>query len=754
MTAKDPDPAARHVELVFRRLDSLSTLPCVASRFVRQLVQSQFSPSTLAETVESDPALSAKVLSLAHQHGLSFADEKPSVRRALDKLPYDVVRDALFSIKILQPFNGKPENNRMPIRSGLTLHCLAVACCARYIAEIVLPQKDWQMAYSAGLLHDIGKLALEEAMPKSFVRIVEEAKSQECSSRTVEQRRLGLDHTTLGKRLAQKWGLPEEITLAVWLHHSDTVRIAQTIAEAQIARIVQLADTVARQCGIGFSGSYDPTGSTEQVAEALSISDEQLEQIRRDLPGTVDKKSKALGLDLSNEIGTYCEVVHTAASQLAHDNSRLFVENRRLRTASSHFDFIKDFLSSIDSNSAPIEVAENFAVRWQKFYQTGMVCLYLVPPAGSQTLEAVVVETLARARTVYLKVPADSPVIPKQSASKFAILDAGDYVGWLFEQLDADFDLSQTKLLPIASNGKVIGAIVFELRYPGDIELFQENFRATACAAGSVLDMAFNWASQQHFAEQFAQLLTGPIDELVKPAAETAAKQVPPEGAPDSFSALAEIAGGAAHELNNPLSVISGRAQLLAESESDPEKKRILRQIQENSRNISQIINDLMTFAKPASPRPAQANIRQIIDEAIQLASQKTRVEHINVQTELADGLQNVFADSAQIVSAVANIICNSLESYTGDMGPIKIAAEAEESGGPVKLKISDLGRGMDAEALKKATQPFFSGRPAGRKRGMGLAHARRLIELNKGSLRITSRPGSGTTVTILLPRK
>jgi signal transduction histidine kinase len=60
----------------------------------------------------------------------------------------------------------------------------------------------------------------------------------------------------------------------------------------------------------------------------------------------------------------------------------------------------------------------------------------------------------------------------------------------------------------------------------------------------------------------------------------------------------------------------------------------------------------------------------------------------------------------------------------------------------------------MDKETLRKATQPFYSAKPAGRKRGMGLAYAQRLIQLNKGSLNIKSEPGKGTTVTILLPCK
>ncbi|MHC4362970.1 MAG: sensor histidine kinase, partial [Planctomycetota bacterium] len=86
--------------------------------------------------------------------------------------------------------------------------------------------------------------------------------------------------------------------------------------------------------------------------------------------------------------------------------------------------------------------------------------------------------------------------------------------------------------------------------------------------------------------------------------------------------------------------------------------------------------------------------------------------------------------------------------------GPIKITADADSSGRSVTLQISDLGCGMDAETVRKATQPFFSGQAAGRKRGVGLAHAKRFIELNHGSLSIASEPGTGTTATILLPCK
>ncbi len=330
-------------------------------------------------------------------------------------------------------------------------------------------------------------------------------------------------------------------------------------------------------------------------------------------------------------------------------------------------------------------------------------------------------------------------------------MNAYDYIDWLFEQLDVDFDVERTKLMPLLSGGKAVGAIAFELNYPGDVELFEEKFRTSASIAGAVLGMALAQQRQQHFAERFAPLICVRSGRGPSRPKDTQTRAAPAE---NSLDALAEIAAGAAHELNNPLAVISGRAQLLAEAESDQEKKRILEQIYENAREASAIIEDLMSFAEPPEARAAQTDVKQILDEAIRLASQKTNVEHINVQIAVAEDVGNVFVDSAQIVSAIANVISNAVESYGDEPGPIKITADAWESGDSVKLQIKDAGCGMDAQTVQKATQPFFSVKAAGRKRGMGLAYVVRFIQLNKGSLNIASEPGRGTTVTVCLPSK
>ena len=751
MSDRAGDPTVAHlVELTIGRLESLATLPCVAAQALHQLFQPQLGVPQLADIIESDPAIAVKTLTLIAQQGANLDDENFSIRAAIEKLPLPVVREVFLSVKVYPPFGQ--DVRKTVFRKQFLRHCLAVACCARSVTELLCPEVNPQLAYYAGLLHDIGVLAVEAAMPRSFTSIVEQAKSEKASLCSIEQKHLGLDHTIIGKRLAQKWRMPEQITLAIWLHHSATATISQSMPEAKIAQVVRLADSIAWHYNIGESGSYDTSDSPDKIAESLSINTAQLGQIAQSAAEQVEQKAKLLGLDLPNGPTVYCEIVQTAAIQLAQDATKLSREIRELQTTSSDFEFITDLLSSITATDTAISMAENLAIGWQRFYQTGPVCVYLTAAGDRQIFKAVVVESPSQRKSVALTAPSELPAAAQPKAKGFAVLDAQESADWLFRQLDTGFELSRTKLVPLLCGNKPIGAIVFELRQPTETEQLQKRFKSAALTAGAVLGIAIAAEQQQRFAEQFVQLVT-----TAKPSEPQLQSQVEaePQSKLDiSMEALAEMAAGAAHELNNPLSVISGGAQLLSETETDPKKKQLLRQIQENTTEISQIIDELMSFSAPPAPRLRQANIRQILDEAVRLTEQKHNLERLDVQIETNEAVENVFVDSAQMASAIANILCNSLESYPDQRGMIKVAANGDQSGDFVRVTISDSGCGMDRETLQKAVMPFFSAKPAGRKRGMGLAYAARLIQLNNGSVNITSQAGIGTTVTISLPCK
>ena len=734
--------ATRQVELIIRQLEGLSTLPEVAAGYLAKLADGAIDRAALGGIIESDAALSAKILSLAYKERVVFTNDKPSVSEAVAKLPASMIREAVLSSKVFGAFESDydADSARTLGRKQLALHGLGVACCAGDIAELVLGAGYRQLAYSAGLLHDIGKLALDEVMPKSFERMVSEAKSQNASLQHVEQKHLGIDHAVIGRRLAEKWHLPSEIVLAIWLHHSDPEIICENLPAARIAGIVRLADIITRQCDIGMSGSFDSPDSISELVESLSMSTEQIADIRNRLAGRVRQRSELLGLDAAGGAAAYCELIGTTAAKLAHDNTGLAAANRQFLTSGAHMAFVCEFLSGVSAQMSAIEAAAAFASGWQRHYQTGSVCVYIQSEAGEGLLEAAVVDSSGRLGTQVIKRTGEGPIAGDQLAGEFGISDADDSVKWLLEQIECELDPARSQIAPLLIGSGAIGGIIFERRGPADPKGQLELFATVASVGAQIIASASARLREGRLAERFARLL----GELREGRSDLAAAK--------SLQAVAEMAAGAAHELNNPLAVISGRVQLLYDAESDEKKKETLRQVQERSEEISRIVSDLMSFARPEEPAPKMVSVRALIDAAVRRTAKAGRLKALVAELVSIDELGEVCVDDEQVVTAIANILSNALESYPQGKGPIRINGGCEQPEGFAAFQIIDSGCGMDANTLTKAVQPFFSARPAGRKRGMGLAHAQRLLQLNNGSLHLASRLGEGTTVTIRLP--
>lgn len=762
MNSSTKTVSARRVELLVRKLESLSMVPEVAAGFLSHLAKDGNNTAALSEIIECDAALTAKVISLANEKGVVFTDDIPSVGEAVAKLPVSVIRDAVLSVKVFQAFDSEfdPDSVRALPRKQLAIHSLAVACCSQEIAEVVLGSRGRGLAFSAGLLHDVGKLAIDEVMPKSFAKIVEKARSQNSALHTVEGAELGVDHTVIGKRLGEKWSLPAEVVNAIWMHHSDVDVISGSITRGKLALVVKLADIVARQCNLGLSGSFDTAGEVSAICKILVLSDDQLEKIRQELPGEVLRRSSLLGLEERGGHGAYCGFIAETASKLANDNTELSQINTKTGAGSAQMSFVSDFLLDFASNEAVSDIAGKFAAKLQRHYQTGPVCVYAVEDADDAFVEMVTVDKSAKCDTVFVDVPSGTAAIPEQLQREFVICDAADHVGWIFEQIDFEMDLSRAKIAPLLAGGRAVGVVVFEPRMPFDAARHGEVFGVVAAIAGGVLGLAVANARGNRLAERCIDLsckgAKNPESSAPKPVESMAAvkPQVPTAPkVPANLAGVAEMAAGAAHELNNPLAIISGRAQLLFDSESDEEKKKMLKQVKDRTEEMSQIVADLMSYAKPEAPKPETVSVMQLIDDAIKNVTKKHGLGAVEMTLNGVDGLDDVSVDKGQIVIAIANILSNCLDSYKGGNGPIRIDGSCEQVEGSVVIQIIDSGCGMTEDVLSKACEPFFSYQPAGRKRGMGLAQSLRLLQLNKAKLSIASRVEEGTTVTVSLPK-
>jgi len=761
MPSDDRRRTAQQIELTVGRLESLSSLPAVASKVLDRVIRQAPSVASLAPIVECDPAMAARVLALGAAGGVGVAAGRFSLRGVMDRLGAETLADGLLAVRVFNPFgmDAKPAEQAARYRTDMLLHSLAVACCARDLAGMVVPEVNAELAWAAGLLHDVGKIALEEVMPKSFAKVVDLAMGRRLPSCVVEREQVGIDHAVLGRRLANKWGFPLEVLLAIWLHHSDTEAVAQILPAAQTARIVQLADAIALRSGIGASGSgggADPVA----LAQGLDIDPNRLQPVYHRLAGAVRAKADLLGVDSPNAAAQYGAAAHEAIVRLSGARRQLSRDSEALNAATGRAAFLADFIRSVGAADTPLDIAERLAVRWQKAYQTAAVCVYLAPQDLSDAVEVLLVEALGAARPMLVERPGGD-VVPNVG-SRLALPNAHGRVDWLFEQLDVEFNPHGTRLLPLVVGGRAVGAVVFELHYPDDAEAMGADMRASAAVAAAMLEMAMTRDRERRLAEHFMGLSPGAGSAGV---AESPAPQQ--AGRADDerlLDAITELAAGAAHELNNPLAVISGRAQLLCRDEADPRRREMLEQIEANSREVAGIVEQLMAYAQPPAPRPGTTDVRQLIEEASQLAAQRLgiggRGTNDEIRTTVAEAVETVWVDSGQVASALANIIGNAAESYVRGQGSgvggqgasVEIGARLDAATGMVFVTVTDYGCGMDAPTVEKAAMPFFSSKAAGRRRGMGLAFARRLLQVNRCGMTIDSEPGMGTTVTVSMP--
>lgn len=219
------------------------------------------------------------------------------------------------------------------------------------------------------------------------------------------------------------------------------------------------------------------------------------------------------------------------------------------------------------------------------------------------------------------------------------------------------------------------------------------------------------------------------------------------------LSVVADMAAGAAHEINNPLAVISGRSQLMREKATTEKEQKVWDVIISQAQQISDIITDLMKFASPPPPDPEPIEMGLLIKNALFYFSSPNNLNNQAVKNDkdIEKGLPCVWADRAQIVAVIQELILNAINAAESEPY-ISIKAMAASGGKQVHLMIRDNGPGMDAKTLASAFTPFFSTQRAGRRRGLGLPMAWRYVVNNHGRIWIESQPGEGTTAYVALP--
>jgi PAS domain S-box-containing protein len=219
----------------------------------------------------------------------------------------------------------------------------------------------------------------------------------------------------------------------------------------------------------------------------------------------------------------------------------------------------------------------------------------------------------------------------------------------------------------------------------------------------------------------------------------------------EKLSSIGSLAAGVAHEINNPLSGAMGLVKSLRDG-GVPEGRReaYFDVIRDGLERIGNTVRSLLDFAQPRADLRIELDAVDVATGCIRLVAPTARKRAVDIEVRPPPGPAPVLGDRSQLMQAMVNLLMNAIEAAPSGT-VVTLAIDADDR--LVSIRISDRGPGIPPENLGLVTNPFFSTKPEGEGAGLGLTTALGIVHAHGGELRIESDVGTGTAVTIALPR-
>ena len=705
----------RLVEVLLDRLDDLPSPSAVATRIMAIIDGDSVSTRDVIDLISTDPALSARVVGLCARSPRGRALGITDLDRAVILLGFDAVRSAVLSVRLfetLQSFDPEQKSDESLVfdHNMFWRHSLVVGIFSERIAaqcKSVQPST----AFLGGLLHDIGHLGLHTVAPRVFSSACELAEIQCISVDLIAQQRIGIDGRTAGRRIGRKWGLPQTLIDAIWLI-DQPVSVMQGCQCPDLVSIVSLADALMASDQVSIVGHGTRVSAIREHVARLGLDLTEIMAMRSEVLAEVERRAIELGLDSNPTSDLLLDSIARAnrsVGRFATAYRQKIIESEQCETSLQRLTF---FLDKLPCNSLA-EVVQAISSSACSLTPGSSACLIIPGPLESDP-PRIFLSTDDEVSNIEFRagMPAD---IARDVLSRNRLERCGDPV--LLRMRDGE-------CATIA-----LGIPVGSTMNPFDPE------SALLSAWCSNLDDALLRERSGLIAERLAHAnreLASHREAIARARAS---------------SAIATIAGGAAHEINNPLSVITGRAHLLVECLKSTELEQSAQEIKSAALEAAGIIEALSESVTPIDIRPVSTELGELLIDACRSISAR---QGNRISICASEDLPTALVDARLMKVVLIELIENALRASS----EANVVLEAGRLGGDVQITVSDGGPGFSESALRHAFDPFFSDQPSGRRRGLGLSHARRLIEAHGGTITISNEADRirGARVAIHLP--
>lgn len=276
-------------------IEKMPSLPTTVTKILEVCNNPQTSPADLNRIISVDPVLMGKVMKLINSAYYGLSQEVTSLVRAIIMLGLNTVKNLALSTAVLATV-GRDNNFQSLNMEGFWRHSLCTGVTGRLIAKKrKVDPKNLEEYFIAGLLHDIGKIPLNNRLAEDYIRAMSESDLHHTPLQLSEQEVLGIDHTNVGHMILQTWKLDEAIRDSVLFHHRP---LDYTGTHTDIVYSTACSNYFANFFEIGFSGDRYPEKLPGGVLDHLGISMDFLDEIEETVQKEIEKAS--IFLKLSN----------------------------------------------------------------------------------------------------------------------------------------------------------------------------------------------------------------------------------------------------------------------------------------------------------------------------------------------------------------------------------------------------------------------------------------------------------------------
>jgi HD-like signal output (HDOD) protein/nitrogen-specific signal transduction histidine kinase len=699
-TNYQPDQDIRNRLLIAR----LPAMPQILIKLLAHLQADDLGMPELAALVAKDAGMTGKILSVANSSAYHRGGRQPNLEQAMVALGTDMIKTLVISDSVFQTFNSFPNSGATDLRA-FWKNSLTAAVLARDLARH-LNYSQPEEAYLAGLLHNVGRLALLATAPKEYSFNFTARDDEDLCA--VEQRTLQITHAEAGAWLIERWQLDSFLADSVLYHHEPGERLE---GSHPLIRIVRAAHLLA-------SHAEDPALMVE-AAKLCDLEPEAADELLAQAARQVERAAAHLGIDLAGADDIPALPAFAPPPPIDPVQQRLTEEMRNLVLVSEIGQAFarqqgeSGLLESMTRSARVLFDFENAAVLLEN--QTGHALVGA--PTGNQQ------------RIAEFSIP-----LSKGGAVAKAALERrlafvrreGAPLGLPEEQLLRLLGTESLVCVPLVSGARCIGVLIggiasWQVPSCQKRERFMQSFGAQAASAleNAMLERGHARRQLAHVAEEYRE----------------ASRRV-------------------VHEVNNPLSIIKNYLSVLdSKLERQEPVGGELSILNEEIDRVGQLVNSL-TEVQPRVESGISADVAKVVEDVLRLFRATDFVPpNVEIVVSTAPDAGRVEGDPDILKQILVNLVKNAIEALAATGGRIEIANRGHlnrERKLYLELVVSDTGPGLSREVLANLFSAVKSTKE-GPHHGLGLSIVHNLVKKLNGH--IACRSGkTGTSFEILLP--